>query len=304
MKDDDATQVHELTNLLATTDTRPRSACLIVLSGSEIGRMYRVGRSTVMGRSRRCDIILEEDGVSREHARLECDQRGTYTLQDMGSTNGTLLNGRRLEQPVRVCDGDKVQVGGAVILKFSLHDALDEDFQQRLYESAVRDPLTGAFNKRYFSERIEEEFAAAERRTRSLSLLVIDLDHFKTINDTYGHDVGDRVLTDVARTIQGRLRREEVFARYGGDEFVLLMRETSLAEAMNGGERIRALVETNPVELEDKRVVPVTASVGVASTDGAWHSSAMRLFIRADRVLYKAKRAGRNTVVGPDRSKC
>lgn len=302
MKDDEATQVRELKNLLGTTEEKPRSACLVVLSGSEIGRMYRVSSLTTVGRSRSCDIILEEDGISREHARLRRDGAGTFFLEDLGSTNGTLLNGRAVPAPAPVADGDKIQVGGAVILKFSFHDALDEDFQQRLYESAVRDPLTGAFNKRYLTERMDQEFAAAERRTRPLSLVVIDLDHFKAVNDTYGHDVGDQVLRAVSEAIQGGLRREEVFARYGGEEFVVLMRETSLADAMRGAERIRGLIEARPIVLEDGQSITVTASMGVASTDGAWHNSAMRLFIRADRNLYKAKQAGRNTVVGPRRA--
>lgn len=301
MKDDEATQVHELKNLLPQTEEKPRSACLVVLSGSDIGRMHRVGPLTLLGRSRKCQILLEEDGVSREHAQLRRDRNGQFVIEDLGSTNGTLLNGRTLVRPTPVADGDKIQIGGAVILKFSLHDALDEDFQQRLYESAVRDHLTGAFNKRYLTERLDQEFAAAERRNRPLSLVVLDLDHFKTVNDTYGHDVGDQVLRQVAETIQGGLRREEVFARYGGEEFVLLMRDTSLADAMRGAERIRALVQRDPIALEDGGVVPITASVGVASTDGAWHHSAMRLFIRADRNLFKAKQAGRNIVVGPRR---
>ena len=302
MKDDDATQVRELKNLLAATDEKPRSACLVVLSGSDIGRMHRVGTSTVLGRSRQCDILLEEDGVSREHARLRRDPAGQFTIEDLGSTNGTLLNGATLEHPMAVQDGDKIQIGGGVVLKFSFHDALDEDFQQRLYESAVRDPLTGAFNKRYLTERLDQEFSAAERRNRPLSLVVLDLDHFKAVNDTYGHDVGDQVLRGVSDTILSGLRREEVFARYGGEEFVVLMRDTNLADAMRGADRVRQLIQKRPILLDDGRSVTVTASVGVASTDGAWHHSAMRLFIRADRNLYKAKQAGRNVVVGPRRA--
>ena len=302
MKDDaEKTQVRKLDrNMLA--EGQPRHAYLIVLSGSEIGRMLRLSTGkTSIGRSRQCTFLLEEEGISRLHAELLIDNTGAPFIRDNHSTNGTLLNGRPVgELPTPVNDGDRIQIGGAVILKFSYQDHLEESFQKRLYSSAVRDPLTGAYNKRYLTERLEQEFAHAERRGMPLSLVVLDLDHFKRINDGYGHACGDEVLRSVAQHVEKHLRREEIFARYGGEEFVVLMRETSLDAAMRAAERIRRLVEGLPIAY-GSRTLSVTASLGVASTDGAWHKNALRLFIAADRQLYRAKNLGRNTVCGPER---
>lgn len=257
--------------------------------------------ATIIGRSRKSLFRLEEDGVSRAHAEVRVDPDGTASARDCGSTNGTLVNGRPLTREFRTLqDGDRVQVGGAVILKFSYQDHLEESFQQKLYASAVRDPLTGVYNKRYLTERLDQEFAAAERRATPLSIIVLDLDHFKRVNTDHGHAGGDEVLRAVAQHIEKALRREEIFARYGGEEFVILMRETTLASAMKAAERVRELVEALEIPFGGK-IVRVTASFGVDSTDGAWHKNALRLFIAADRNLYRAKHLGRNVVCGPAR---
>jgi diguanylate cyclase (GGDEF)-like protein len=301
MKDDsEKTQVRKLNNLIGEGAVK-RNAYLIVLSGSEIGRMLRLkaGKTTI-GRSRSCTFLIEEEGISRLHAEVHIDEKGQPTVRDAGSTNGTLVNGRSVLKGIQPLeDGDRIQVGGAVILKFSYQDHLEESFQQRLYSSAVRDPLTGAYNKRYLTERLEQEFAHADRRNVPLSLVVVDLDHFKRINDEYGHACGDEVLRMVAQHVEKHLRREEIFARYGGEEFVILMRETNLESAMRAAERIRRLIQGLSIPFSDK-VLRVTASLGVSSTDGAWHKNALRLFISADRQLYRAKNLGRNTVCGPD----
>ena len=301
MKDDsEKTQVRKLNNLVGEGAVQ-RNAYLIVLSGSEIGRMLRlkVGKTTI-GRSRSCSFLIEAEGISRLHAEIHIDAEGKPTVQDAGSTNGTLVNGRsvaRTAHPLQ--DGDRIQVGGAVILKFSYQDHLEESFQQRLYSSAVRDPLTGAYNKRYLTERLEQEFAHASRRKVPLSLVVIDLDHFKRINDEHGHACGDEVLRMVAQHVEKHLRREETFARYGGEEFVVLMRETSLEAAMRAAERIRQLIQDLEIPFSD-HVLRESASLGVSSTDGMEHKNALRLFISADRQLYRAKSSGRNTVCGPN----
>ena len=280
-----------------------REAFLIVLSGAAIGKMHRLeeGQSTI-GRSRKCTIILEEDGVSRVHARLDVD--GTETrISDNGSTNGTFVNGHKLkdgESPI-LRDGDRDMLGGSMVLRFSLQDELDEAFQQQLYESAVRDGLTGAYNKRYLLERLDQEFSYAERHGTPLSLIVLDLDHFKKVNDVHGHAAGDEVLRSVAEAVRGAARAEDIFARYGGEEFVLMLRETSLHDTMRYAERLRILIEDMQVPFGGA-TLQVTCSLGVASTDGAWHKSGRRLFVKADRNLYQAKQAGRNCVFGPQRA--
>jgi two-component system cell cycle response regulator len=301
--DSEKTQVRSLRSVIEDGDER--HAFVVFLSGSSIGRMVRlpVG-SCKMGRSRSSDLVLEEDGVSRLHAEIQLDDQGQAQVRDLNSTNGTFVNGRRLkgDTPEPVQDGDRINIGGAILLRFSFRDQLEESFQNELYQSAVKDGLTGAYNKRYLLDRLEQEFSYAERHQVPLSVVVLDLDHFKRVNDSFGHDSGDQVLETVSRTISQDLRPHDVFARYGGEEFVLLMRETTLADAMRLAERVRDLVEQIPFSFKDQAVT-VTASIGVASTDGAWHTSGRRLFVTADRNLYRAKQSGRNAVVGPDRAK-
>ena len=189
------------------------------------------------------------------------------------------------------------KLGTNVVLKFTWADALEEEVQQRLYDNAVRDALTHTWNRRYFNERLAQEFSFAHRHQRPLSLLVIDLDHFKQVNDRFGHAAGDQVLRAIAARVQTDLRDEDVLARFGGEEFTVLLRDCLLVDAMAVAERIRRRVASTPVPFEG-RPVPVTISVGVACTAEEQMDSSQRLFSRADQRLYKAKREGRNRVVG------
>lgn len=299
---DDKTAAHPIKSILEFQDER--QAFLIVLSGANIGKNHRLTEQVNgIGRSRKCQVVLEEDGVSRRHAEIEITSDGTALLADCGSTNGTYLDGRRLKTGERAAltDGARLMLGGSMVLRYSLQDQLDEKFQQKLYESAVRDGLTGAYNKGYILDRLDQEFSYAERHKTPLSLVVMDLDHFKRVNDTHGHDVGDEVLKAFSAAMMQALRPEDVFARYGGEEFVLLMRESTLAHAMRTAERLRAVVEALEIPSGEK-TLKITSSLGVASTDGGWHKNGRRLFVQADRNLYKAKQSGRNTVCGPDRS--
>ncbi len=239
-------------------------------------------------------MVVEDAGVSRNHVEIVASSEGALMVRDLGSTNGSLLNGTALSaEPVALTDGDRIQVGTAVLLKFSYQDQLEESFQNHLYSSAVRDGLTEAYNKRYLAERMEQEFAYAGRHSVPLSIVVMDLDHFKAINDTHGHACGDYVLKTLAKAIGKSMRKEEVFARYGGEEFVVLLRETDLAKAGIFAARILKLVSGTPLEWEGKKF-RVTVSLGVASTSHASFESVDALFKRADQLMYQAKRAGRN----------
>src|SRR5690606_2510180 len=148
------------------------------------------------------EIRLEDEGVSRLHACLQREENGTVQLRDLGSTNGTYVNGIRGDD-FQLRDGDRIQVGSVTILKFSYQDSLEEQFQQQLYESATRDPLTQAFNKRFFSEQLEKDFSHSARHGLALSLVILDVDQFKKLNDTHGHPAGDHVLQRMASTIMG-----------------------------------------------------------------------------------------------------
>ena len=203
---------------------------LIVYAGNAVGRTLRVGEELSIGRSPRADLQLHGEGVSRMHVRLTKID-GTVHLEDLGSTNGTMVNGERVKGRRALVDGDQIQVGVNLILKFSLQDEAQARFQQELYEAALRDPLTKVYNRRAFDDRLEGDLSHAKRHGAPLSLLLFDLDFFKSVNDTYGHVAGDFVLAKFAELVASMVRREDMFARYGGEEFAMICRSTPLAAA-------------------------------------------------------------------------
>jgi diguanylate cyclase (GGDEF)-like protein len=282
------------TELNVSADLGNKRAQLVVLSGTNVGQLYDLSGTMTVGRGRGADIPLSGDGISRNHARVE--MRGEHVfLEDLGSTNGSWVNGEKIRRS-ELKDGDKIQLGSATILKFTYHDVLDEDFQRQMFESASRDMLTQAYNKRFFSERLSSEFAFAQRHKSALSLIIFDLDHFKKINDTHGHLAGDQVLAGVARLVQPMIRSEDVFARYGGEEFVILSRSTDPPSAAVVAERVRVSIEEHDFEFEGTRI-PVTLSVGYAAMPHEKIKRPEDLVAAADHALYEAKRGGRNRVV-------
>ena len=273
------------------TDAQPAAACLVVLSGSNVGEMYRIEKDqVVIGRGDKVDLRLVDEGISREHVRLSREE-GRIVLEDLGSTNGTYCNGQRVaRQPL--AEGDKILIGSTTILKFGYQDKLDEMFQRQMSESALRDGLTRAFNKRYFTDRIESEFQYAIRHSAPLSLIFLDIDHFKKINDQHGHQAGDHVLAQLSTLVMSMLGEEETFARYGGEEFAVIARGVELAAATELSERLRAAVEAHPFNFESTSL-PVTISVGVARAPGPGMGASGDLVARADEAMYAAKRSGR-----------
>jgi diguanylate cyclase (GGDEF)-like protein len=266
---------------------------LIVIGGRHIGKQYKlVGPEVVIGRSPECQIQIEDDGVSRRHARVFLEN-GAYLVSDHGSTNGTFANNQRVMETHALKDGDKIQIGSNTILKFTVQDSLEEQAQKQLYDSATRDGLTGAYNKKFFIERLRTEFTFATRRKSSLSLLLFDIDFFKKVNDTYGHIAGDFVLKKMAAVVAGQLREEDVFSRYGGEEFAIILRETDAEKAFIIAERIRRAVETARM-VHETQLIPVTISLGSATLDVQAHPDSKELLKAADDLLYKAKRNGRN----------
>jgi diguanylate cyclase (GGDEF)-like protein len=269
-------------------------AYLIVLAGSDVGKMFKLDEGeTVLGRSHRADIRLDDDSISRMHAKLSLHGT-TVQIEDLGSSNGTTVNGERVSVH-GLRDGDKIRLGETTILKFTFHDRLDESFQQKMYNAALRDPLTKIYNKKYFVDQLSTEISYSKRHSTALSLLIFDLDHFKSINDTYGHVAGDQVLVQLAEQVQAMLRTEDVFARYGGEEFVIILRGITLNDAGVLAERIRGGIETGSYMCGEVRL-PVTVSVGVASHEENIEDP-MALVEAADSALYAAKQAGRNRVL-------
>ncbi|MEA2698034.1 MAG: hypothetical protein QOI66_2305 [Myxococcales bacterium] len=267
-------------------------AYLVVLAGTSVGEMYKIEtEQTIIGRGQKAQIRLMDDGISREHAQLVI-QGDRVHLEDLGSTNGTYCNGLKVDRKELV-DGDKILVGSTTILKFTYHDNLDEIFQKQMYESALRDGLTRAFNKKYFTDRLESEFTFSARHSAPLSLLLFDIDHFKKVNDTHGHQAGDYVLSELSNLMAGSLRVEDVFARYGGEEFGVICRGADSAQGQIVGERMRRAVEGMPFLYESKRI-PVTISLGLATLPDPSIKDANQLISAADTALYKSKNGGRN----------
>jgi diguanylate cyclase (GGDEF)-like protein len=256
--------------------------------------MFRVDKTqTVIGRAADANIRLDDDGVSRRHARVV--QNGSEVwLEDLESANGTFVNDDRIVRR-QLHDGDKIQMGSTTILKFTYGDELEESFQQKMYDAALHDGLTGAYNKRHFLDRVPAEIAYARRHRTPLTLLMFDVDHFKLVNDKFGHLAGDYVLQAIAQIVAATLRAEDLFARYGGEEFAVLCRGVPIEKASVLAERLRAKIETNVFEHHAHRI-PVTISVGVARFVD--HPDAVtQLVAEADAALYHAKKTGRNRVV-------
>lgn len=294
-------------------EVRSKHAYLTVMAGARAGEMFRLDRDeTVLGRGPQSTIHLDSDGVSRRHARIVRQGGDVFVLEDLGSTNGTfVLGGDGQEEPRvtfrRLAPGDRIQVGTEVILRFSVLDDMEAQLQQQLYESAVRDPLTKAYNRKHFQERLRSEIAHALRHTAHLSLVVLDIDHFKRINDTWGHPAGDAVLRALSAAIMKAIRIEDVFARIGGEEFTLLARGIDIHHALAFAERLRKGIERLSVPWNTETgEIRITSSLGVAALaeiavdpSGPKSVDGDQLFARADQRLYAAKNGGRNQVVGP-----
>jgi diguanylate cyclase (GGDEF)-like protein len=288
----DETTLESVPAVEPTPAPRGPQPYLVVISGPSFGEMHRLhGVRSVLGRGDSAAVRLLDDGISREHAVIERDG-GKMVLRDLGSTNGTFCNGVRIDRR-ELSDGDKISVGASTILKFTFQDSVDEHYQKRLFESALRDGLTSTFNRRYFVDRLNAEMRFAFRHDKALALLFVDIDHFKKINDTYGHQAGDHVLAAVAREMIAIIRTEDVLARYGGEEFAIICREIEKEGALALGERLRAAVASAKFQ-HDGRDIPVTISVGAAVAYKP--QAAQPLIAAADAAMYEAKRAGRNRV--------
>jgi two-component system, cell cycle response regulator len=290
---DDKTLTSPIGHVLA--EMGKRSAALVVLSGSGIGKMFRLVKGeSIVGRSAECTIVLDDESVSRQHCKL-LRLKDEFHLLDLGSKNGTYCNGERVKDIRILKDGDKIRVSTETVLKFTLQDEMDEAAQQALYDSAIRDGLTGAFNKKFLIESLQKEFAFAVRHDHVISVLMMDIDHFKKVNDQYGHAAGDHALVKLAGNVHEAIRVEDVFARYGGEEFALVLRGLTEDVAVAVADRLRRRIEA--LDLRFNGVdFKMTISIGVATHVGDLFKSPEELIQAADKYLYSAKSSGRNRV--------
>jgi diguanylate cyclase (GGDEF)-like protein len=261
-----------------------------VLSGSRLGQRAVLDRDDfVIGRSAGAGLQLDGDAVSRVHARIH-RKDGEFVLADAGSTNGCFVNYERVGQR-ELKDGDEIQIGHN-LLKFLAGDNIETACHEEYRRLLRRDALTGALNRVTFDEELAISLRALADSQQELCLILVDLDHFKSINDTHGHTAGDIVLRAVSGKLDGLTTSPHAFARVGGEEFGILF-QGSLPDALGHANRLRVAIEGLEVECEGKKL-SVTMSCGVATADAK--STSQDLFERADRLLYVAKEAGRNCV--------
>lgn len=269
---------------------------LVGAQGQAMGQVVHVaGPAFAVGRQPTSELCLRDAGVSRQHALLRWNG-SSYDLEDQSSGNGTYVNGERTNR-CTLQNGDVVQFGPNIVFRYSVTDANQEAMLHHLYQTSVSDPLTGAHNREHMSMRLTEELSYAKRHHVGLALVMFDIDHFKRVNDTYGHLAGDRVLVALVQKVNAQIRGEDLLARYGGEEFVVLLRTTDLTQTVQVAERIRQSIERMNIEYEAK-TIRVTVSLGCATLGCCDDPSAEELIAVADRRLYAAKRAGRNRVVG------
>jgi diguanylate cyclase (GGDEF)-like protein len=275
------------------------AAYLIIVSGGIPGTMFRLAdHSATLGRATECTYQVHDITVSRVHAIFTVDSVGDIYVGDESSTNGTFVNGVRLaaHKPVRLQDGDRIQLGTTYVLKLVRLEPPDEEFQREMFERTVRDTLTGLYNRAYFLNQIR---ALSERNATlglGIAVMMLDVDNFKSVNDLYGHFVGDIVLKEVAAVLRESTRSEDLVARYGGEEFVIALPVASAQPAAARAERIRTSLSRRHIRVGEDEI-SVTASVGVAFNPPSRARNEQGLIVTADRALYQAKAEGRNRVI-------
>ncbi|CAN5243712.1 GGDEF domain-containing protein [soil metagenome] len=269
-------------------------ACIVIIYGPDLGRRIPLEHGKFeIGRSSKCDLELDQDSVSRHHARIERDRAAGFRVTDLGSTNGTYVNDVAVSDYTLLADGDRIKVGRS-ILKFMEGDNIEASYHEEIYRLMTIDGLTQLFNRRYFDETLEREANRCGRYNRPLSLVLLDIDHFKRKNDEFGHVAGDAVLRQLAQAVRTKLRREDIFARTGGEEFALVLPEVPLAGALITAEKVRETIEETAF-LFDEHSIPCTVSLG--ATELRTGDGPVLIYKRADAALYQAKAAGRNRVV-------
>ncbi|MFT4179799.1 MAG: GGDEF domain-containing protein [Thermomonas sp.] len=291
------TKSHDTTQRTLLSEGPPsparRSACMVVIHGQGLGQRIDITDAPLMvGRSDEADFVIAHKSVSRSHCRIWRDEN-RYLIRDLGATNTTRLNERRIEGDTALSDGDQVTVGES-ILKFISQDSVEARYHEEIYQLATHDALTELYNRRHFIEMADKEIARALRHQRPLALCIIDVDLFKPVNDRYGHACGDEVLRQIAALVLRHARSEDLAARIGGEEFALLLPECELDTAQACAERLREAVAAAAF-LPDGEPRQITVSIGVAAL-GPRHGSRNNLMVAADSALYRAKSEGRNRV--------
>lgn len=286
---------------IAGAERRP---ALVSLTGELLATPIPLERDTVIvGRALEADVRLNDSKVSRLHAQITADVDAgsgapVFTIKDLGSTNGTLVNGQVITE-ARLNDGDKIVIGDH-LFRFDMLDEIDREFQQQIHRLLAHDELTGLLTSKSFFSELRREAGRAEEESRPFCVLMMDVDLFKEVNDTYGHLVGNRALQEMGVLIKEALRSGDVAARFGGEEFAAFLLDADYAQGLVAAERVRRAMELHPFSPTREGTDPgkgfrITISIGVAAyPDDA--TDPIQLVELADSALYRAKRTGRNLI--------
>lgn len=302
MTDEDKTIIANLNTVISQPKPKKKvSASLVQYNGSSLGRRYALEKEMInIGRSANADITISDASVSRVHAKITLSGE-TATIEDSDSANGTYINNQKVSSVMTLADQDMIRLGN-VILKFFSSDNIDGFIQDKIYKMATIDAGTQVYNKQYLLETLEAEFNLSRSSGRSLSIIYYDLDHFKRVNDSYGHNAGDQILKESCAIVKKIIRREDILGRFGGEEFIIVLPNTDAATAYELAERIRSGCEQATYDLDslDQGQAKVikhkqTISVGVSELSQEM-TAPLELLEAADKKLYKSKQGGRNQV--------
>jgi len=292
----DITRQREAFSALFTPSPAETLVVMACPRAQSVGRQYTLdvdAGALVLGRDVSADITVASDAVSRRHCKLS-REGGAWWIEDLRSTNGTLVNDAPVTRAA-LRAGDQIRVGDTVFKLLGGGD-LEAAMLDRMLRDVVRDPLTQAFTRGYFNDTAESVLQEVRTSQGRGTLLLVDIDHFKRINDLWGHVCGDLVLREAAARMSGELPHDAVFGRLGGEEFGALLPAFGAASARMVAEKVRRAVCATPIGVGDASIT-VTCSVGLA--EGARTMHDLDAWVRvADDHLYEAKRGGRNRVVG------
>ena len=288
--EDDTIMIND--NTISYTPMVIHPYLIVLYPHSEFAQILLEKGTVVLGRGQDADIRFEDELVSRRHCSLSFDGKNV-TVEDLGSTNGTFVDGNFVHK--QILDSDNRLQIGRMVLKVAFKDPSEEAFSHELYEAATKDSLTGILNRQAFMDRSAGELVYARRSNAFVHVAMIDIDDFKHVNDTWGHQCGDLILREVARLLNDEKRDSDLLARYGGEEFLLLMSGISPEDAKKRAEKLRMAIERHIFSWMDARI-PLTISLGLTSREGANLTQINDLITESDKLLYTSKGRGKNQV--------
>jgi len=271
---------------------------LRVISGPMIGEYFTLSSNSYsIGRDANCQITIKDPKISRKHCQinfLQSDSKKDIVINDLNSRNGILLNNTKVKKSAKLNSGDKLKIGSNTF-GFYLKFPEEVELENYLFKLATRDSTTGLVTKAFFNSSLEFEFKRSQRYKRPMTFVIMDIDHFKNINDSYGHQMGDHVLAELGKLILRELRFEDTGIRYGGEEFAMILPETAEKDAFVLIERIRKKLEKITFKCQEE-IFRVTASFGISELK-EYITTTKHLIKTADKAMYHAKNTGRNKSV-------